>query len=381
MAPPRARASGTSNPGATRGASERGAAIASATSSSASRLWPLTSASQCGRAATRPPARAANATRADARVDPHDPVGQPAQPLHLASDQRRVAPLPAVGQDHDDRAARHAAPAVAVIERLERVADPGAARPVGRGRRGALDRALGIARAERARQAGQAGGEHERLGVRRRRRRRRSGTGGTRGRRAPSSPRCRTASRSAGGRSAGAAGPAGSGRRRCAGCPGASGACRSARRGGRAGPAGAPHRGRDPHAAVISRYSLPARPARARRSASREAPPRRSASAGTGASPSVPLGLVARPQMRVAMSVPTRGATLRAGRERAIGAAPGIPRVSAGAVCASSDNDGSSSRRPPPTRTRRRTPTSNAAHLRAVGDKRGARRPVQPPRG
>ena len=50
------------------------------------------------------------------RVDPHDPVGQPAQPLQLAPDERRVTALPAVGQDHDDRAARHPAPAVAVVE-------------------------------------------------------------------------------------------------------------------------------------------------------------------------------------------------------------------------------------------------------------------------
>ena len=76
-----------------------------------------------------------------------------------------LAALPAVGEDHDHRAAGHPAAAVAVVERAQRVADAGAARPVGRGRGGALDRALGRARGERARDARQPRGEHERLGV------------------------------------------------------------------------------------------------------------------------------------------------------------------------------------------------------------------------
>ena len=79
-----------------------------------------------------PPA-AGEALGARARVHPHDAVGEPRQPLHLARHERGVAALPAVGQDHDQRAARHAAAAVAVVELLQRVADPGAARPVGRG--------------------------------------------------------------------------------------------------------------------------------------------------------------------------------------------------------------------------------------------------------
>ena len=71
------------------------------------------------------------------RVDPDDPVGEAREALHLAADELRVAPLPAVGEDHDDGAAGHAAAAVAVVELLQRVADPGPARPVRRGRRGA----------------------------------------------------------------------------------------------------------------------------------------------------------------------------------------------------------------------------------------------------
>ena len=113
-----------------------------------------------------PPACTENAARADARIDPDDPVGQAREALHLAADQQRVAALPAVGEDHDHGAACHAAAPVAVVELLQRVADPGPARPVRRRGGGALDRALGMARGQRARQAGQARGEDERLGVR-----------------------------------------------------------------------------------------------------------------------------------------------------------------------------------------------------------------------
>ena len=74
-----------------------------------------------------------------------------------ARHERGVAALPAVREDHDESAARHAAPAVAVVELLQSVADPGPARPVrGRGG-GALDRALRAARA-RAPASGASGG-------------------------------------------------------------------------------------------------------------------------------------------------------------------------------------------------------------------------------
>ena len=46
---------------------------------------------------------------ADVRVDPDEPVRQPAQPGELGAEQRGVAALPAVGEDHDDRG-RRAAP-------------------------------------------------------------------------------------------------------------------------------------------------------------------------------------------------------------------------------------------------------------------------------
>src|SRR4051812_7479575 len=38
----------------------------------------------------------------DARVDPHDPVREACEALHLTADEGRVAALPAVGEDDDD---------------------------------------------------------------------------------------------------------------------------------------------------------------------------------------------------------------------------------------------------------------------------------------
>ena len=147
-------------------------------------------------------------------------------------DEHGVAALPAVGEDHDHGAARHAAAPVAVVERLQRVADPGSARPVRRRRGGALDRALGVAGGQRARQARQPGGEDERLGVR-------AGAGGA-GQELQVGAgvglhRARDVAQhhqpAAGRRAAGGA-RGGSDRRRCAGWPAASGACRCAGRGG-----------------------------------------------------------------------------------------------------------------------------------------------------
>ena len=133
---------------------------------SASKLWPLTSASQYGSAATMPPACTENASALTRGLTQTIRWASRARRCHLAPDEHRVAALPAVGEDHDHRAARHAAAAVAVVELLQRVADPRPARPVGRGRGRALDRALRVARGERARQARQPRREDERLGVR-----------------------------------------------------------------------------------------------------------------------------------------------------------------------------------------------------------------------
>ena len=103
---------------------------------------------------------------ADPWIDPHDPVSQAREALHLTPHQHRVATLPAVGENHDHGAACHATTSVPVVELSQRVADPGPARPIGRGGGSALDRTLRVARSQRAGQTGQPCGEHERLGVR-----------------------------------------------------------------------------------------------------------------------------------------------------------------------------------------------------------------------
>ena len=64
------------------------------------------------------------------RVDPDDAVREPVQPGHLVGEQARRPSFPAVAEDDDDGAPGHAALAPAVEERLARLAEPGAARPV-----------------------------------------------------------------------------------------------------------------------------------------------------------------------------------------------------------------------------------------------------------
>src|SRR5215207_1203435 len=57
-------------------------------------------------------------------VDPDDPVGQAGQALHLLGQHGHVSPVPAVGEDHDDGAARHAPLPPAVDELLDRIPQP-----------------------------------------------------------------------------------------------------------------------------------------------------------------------------------------------------------------------------------------------------------------
>ena len=113
-----------------------------------------------------PPARTENALAPTRGIDPDDAVGQAREALHLAAHELRVAALPAVREDHDHGAASHAATPVPIVERLQRVADPRPARPVGRRGGGALDRALRVAGGERAGEAREPRREHERLGLR-----------------------------------------------------------------------------------------------------------------------------------------------------------------------------------------------------------------------
>ena len=88
-------------------------------------------------------------------------MGEPRQPLHLPAYELRVAPLPAVGEDHNDGAARHAAPPITVVELLQRVSDPRPAGPVRGCGRGALNRPLGVSGCQRTGDARQPGREDE----------------------------------------------------------------------------------------------------------------------------------------------------------------------------------------------------------------------------
>ena len=137
---------------------------------SASRLWPLTSASTVRQRRGHAAGRARANASALARGLTHTiRCARRARRSISLADERGVAALPAVGEDHDHRAAGHAAPAVAVVEGLSALADPRAARPVRRG----CGARVWIARSglrERARRvsARQPRREHERLGVGRR---------------------------------------------------------------------------------------------------------------------------------------------------------------------------------------------------------------------
>ena len=151
---------------ATGGGSHVAAPIAAATSPSASKLWPLTSASQCGSAATMPPACTENAL-ALTRGLTHT--------IRWASRARRAISRPtSVGSPRSQPSERITTTAPRAMPRRPwRSLNALSASPIrvpldqsGRGGRGALDGALGVARGQRAGQAGQPRGEHEGLGVR-----------------------------------------------------------------------------------------------------------------------------------------------------------------------------------------------------------------------
>src|SRR5690606_29322818 len=87
------------------------------------------------------------------RVYPDYPVCLPGEPGHLRAQQLRVPPLPAVGGDDRDRAAR----AVAAQELLQLLPQPGAAAPVGDGPRHRVQGGAGVAVAQLGRDGGQPG--------------------------------------------------------------------------------------------------------------------------------------------------------------------------------------------------------------------------------
>ena len=95
------------------------------------------------------------------RVHPDHPVRDPLQPGHLLGEQGRVAALPAVAEHHHHGAAGHPALAPAVQEDPERLAQPGAAGPVGHGLAGGDQRPLGVALPQRPGQVGEPGADRE----------------------------------------------------------------------------------------------------------------------------------------------------------------------------------------------------------------------------
>ena len=85
----------------------------------------------------------------------------PLQPLDLLAQQRRIAAIPAVGDEQHDRAAAQRTARPLLMELPERVADARAARPVGHGPRHVRRGLVEPARAQLAGHARERGGEDE----------------------------------------------------------------------------------------------------------------------------------------------------------------------------------------------------------------------------
>ena len=176
-------------------------------SSNAAMLCPETKWSIEGSAACIPPVSGSYPERPLCGFTQTTRVRQPPQPRHLLGEQVGAAALPAVAAHDDDRPARRAALSPPVEERLEHLAQPGAARPV-RDRRAARgQRLVGVALPHLAGDPGQPRADREHLGRRPGERgRRRARTAGARRRTATSSRRRRPAARR---------GAGGGARRRC----------------------------------------------------------------------------------------------------------------------------------------------------------------------
>src|SRR5438128_4563179 len=82
----------------------------------------LVNVRQCGRHSSRQ--RRVAGTRLQ-RVDPHDAVGDALEAGHLLGEHLGFAPVPAVGEDHDDRTAGETANPPLVVEPAQTVAQPG----------------------------------------------------------------------------------------------------------------------------------------------------------------------------------------------------------------------------------------------------------------
>ena len=98
------------------------------------------------------------------RVDPDHPVGDAVEPHHLLGEHGRVAAVPAVGQDDDDRAPRHATLAPVVVELRGARHRGGCRRSQSTTRVDVWRRAIvGVADRELAGDAREPGAERERL--------------------------------------------------------------------------------------------------------------------------------------------------------------------------------------------------------------------------
>src|SRR5262249_50937791 len=102
------------------------------------------------------------------RVHPDHRVREPGETRYLRAEQCRVAALPAVRAEHDDRATCDTALPPLVQERLERVAEPGAAAPVGYGRGGAPQSDVRVASTQSPGYWVEPGAQRAYLGVQRR---------------------------------------------------------------------------------------------------------------------------------------------------------------------------------------------------------------------
>src|SRR4051794_2917761 len=77
-------------------------------------------------------------------IEPDHAMRAAPEARHLGGELFRLAAVPAVREQDDDRAPAEPA-AVLAVERGERLADPGAARPVPGGAGGAVECAVGVA--------------------------------------------------------------------------------------------------------------------------------------------------------------------------------------------------------------------------------------------
>ncbi len=126
-------------------------------------MWPERNTSTDGSAAAIP--RASGSYRGDPFSGfTHTTLcAKPPQPRHLRPQQLRIPSLQPVRAQHHDRAPERRALAPPVQERLQRLADPRPALPVGHRPADLAERAVGVFRAERSRHAREPRTEAEHL--------------------------------------------------------------------------------------------------------------------------------------------------------------------------------------------------------------------------